>query len=103
MTHDPFEVSMHADEGVLWLSVNVPPAAAAREIGDCLEKIARALALIEKLDFEEMHALEWQPKIVKSQVARFSLRRAYTDPLYLHRLRRAIEYVGSDEQTGYLH
>jgi hypothetical protein len=103
MNRQPFEVSMHADKGMLWLSVNVPSAAAPREIDECLEKIALALALIENLDFEQMHALQWQPRIVKSQVAYFSLRRAYSDPLYAHRLRRAIEYVGSDEQTGYLH
>jgi hypothetical protein len=38
---------MHAGNGMLWLGSMLPPAAAPREIGDRLEKLGRAMALID--------------------------------------------------------
>ena len=95
MTVVEFEISVRADNGVVFVGVRVPGSANRDDIEIVMIRIAGAFASVERLDEQQMMGLLFNDR-TRSQsktASGFVLRREYSDPEYPIKLDHALKQL----------
>jgi arginine utilization protein RocB len=97
----PFEISLIAEGGILFIGVRVPEAASESDIEIVITKLVEAFASVEHLDEREMQHLLFDDlsDAMPEASPGFIVRRPYTDPHYPAKIDSALKRLTSSAPT----
>jgi hypothetical protein len=97
----PFEISLVAEGGILFIGVRVPESASEADIEIVITKLVEAFASVEHLDETEMQHLLFDDlsDAIPEAAPGFIVRRPYTDPQYPAKIDSALKRLTSHAPT----
>lgn len=98
---DEFEISIGTGEGVIFVGVKAPRAAAVDEVAYVISALVRAFASVERMDAEEMFSLLFDEanNALSVRTLEFSVSREFSDPQYPHLIECALDRLTSAVPT----
>jgi hypothetical protein len=96
-----FEISIGIGEGVIFVGVKAPRAAAVDEVAYVISALVRAFASVERMDAEEMFSLLFgeENNALSVRTLEFSVSREFSDPEYPNLIECALDRLTSAVPT----